>query len=177
MKHWFISWLEKEAEHCIAKVEKYRRANDGDIEGINLRRNVGADGILELKTRSEEDAQRFKKWVEVASDMINCGLEQEAVAYYDAKQSIEPHLLPPRPKSKELKAVCWTLDGITEQLEQRIEEANDKYEREQLQAVYFTICEMVGIGKNELAIEYYLIAKQKYQELILPEAEYQEDNN
>jgi hypothetical protein len=56
-----------------------------------------------LVEQQELIAWRLKQF---AQDMINCGLEEQAIAYYDAKQPIEMLYLIDR-KRNMLNCRCW----------------------------------------------------------------------
>lgn len=170
MKHYFVNWLEERARKCLIKAEEYRGALESDTDKAeNLIKAFQDDRskILKWAERSEEDAQRFKKWARLAEDMISLDLEELALSYYDAKQAIEPWLLPPRPN----KTVKWTLDGIAEQLELRIDNSNNPEELEQLRNIYTTLVELYSTGMHEAILTYYRRKIRQNSELNLPEPE------
>ena len=170
MKHWFVDWLDKWAEESMRKAEKYRKAIGNDtLEAKTLLEAFenNTEEIVKWAEIAEEHAQRLKNWSHLAEDMLRCGLENLAISYYDAKQSIEPSQLPLRPQKK----INWTLDGIAEQLELRMKEVNNSNELEHLNAVYYTICELSSIGMLETALVYYQRAIYKYPKLSLPALE------
>lgn len=167
MKHWFISWLDNWFEESMNKAEIYRKAIENDTpESKNLLAafDNNTKEMIRWAEIAETDAKRFKYWSHLSQDMINCGLEELAVAYYDVKQSIEPHQLPLRPQKK----LNWALNGIIEQLEIRINELTNDIELEQIRAIYMTLCELSTIGMLETALIYYQRAMSKYSNLNLP---------
>jgi|GEM_PF-3838785 len=170
MKHWFISWLEEWAEKCFIEAMEYRKALENNTpEANNLIKSFKGETIeiMDAANRSEEDAKRLKKWSQLAEDMISLGFEEFALSYFDAKQAIEPQLLPPRPN----KAVRWTLDDIAEKLELRIVQMNGTKELVQIKNIYTTIVELYSTGMHEIALTYYLRKIRQNIELNLPEPE------
>lgn len=170
MKHWFVDWLEEYAEKRKTLVEKYYTATEyNSFESNNIIAAFENDSneIKKWADRADEDAKHLIKWAQLMEDMINCGLEELAFCYYDVKQSINPGKLPPRPK----KAIVWSLNGVIEQLEQKMEESIAPEQLEILDAVYKTIVELDATEMSESAVVYYLRAKSKYPELKLPELE------
>lgn len=131
MKHWFVKWLEQEAEQV-----------------------------------SQEKADEIKWWAILTNDMIKCGLEKQALQYYDAKHAIDPIRLPERPDPK---GIFWTLESVMEPIKQEIDEDATF---EQLEAVFLTVSELYYAGMGETALTYYLRAREMYPDLNLPEPEH-----
>jgi len=169
LKHWFVDWLEEEAESKLKRAKEYREALKGDTPESKTLLEAFEDRseLVEWADRHEEAAARLKSWVSLAADMISCGLEKGALAYYDARQAIEPWLLPPRLKFE----LTRTITGILEYLEQRINMSSDQEEKEALREVDSTISELFSVGMDEVAITYYLRKRRKNPELDLPESD------
>lgn len=115
MKHWFVNWLEEEAEHHFRAAERNRRNSENVIE--DEVKMVG----YRLVDQQQRIGQRLRQFAEIVRDMISCGLEEQAIAYYDAKQSIE--MLPERPQKKPVKLSMFSVvRRVHESLEQASEE-------------------------------------------------------
>ncbi|OPX88508.1 MAG: hypothetical protein A4E53_01937 [Pelotomaculum sp. PtaB.Bin104] len=174
MKHWFVSWLEECAEKSLIEAEEYRKALESNTpEAKNLIKAFEGKTmeILEAADRSEQYAKRFIEWAQLAEDMISLGFEEFALSYFDAKQALEPCLLPPRPN----KAARWILDDIAEILELKIAQLNGTKELEQIKDIYITIVELYSTGMHEIALTYYLRKIHQNTELKLPEPEVSSD--
>lgn len=170
MKHWFVIWLEDQAEEQISLANKYRKVIESDLSESKVLLEAFDNDINEIVDRvdlHEQVANKLIKWGALAEDIINCGLEELAIFYYDAKQSIESDSLPLRPD----KSITWTINGIAEQLELRMEKVKDPNKLEQLDAIYKTLVELDTSGLSKTALKYYLRAIRKYPELKLPELE------
>lgn len=120
---------------------------------------------LEKNSTDDAESERFNKWAEISEDMIKSGVESCVFQYYDAKQSMYPHLLPPRPHQKP----HFVIDDIALELEGRIKVTTDEDQLELLNNIYITFCELFATGMKEIAITYYLRKKNGYPNLDLPE--------
>ena len=169
MRHWFIDWLEENAEIRSARAKEYRDALESDApEAKNLLEAFeDRSKVIERAQKHEEDVVRLKEWASLAADMISCGLEKEALAYYDARQAIEPWLLPSRRKYE----LTYAVTGILEDLRQRIDTSSDTEETETLEEAITTVSEISSAGMYEEAIAYYLRKMRKNPELNLAEPE------
>ena len=169
MKHWFVKWLEEKAEGQLNRAKEYKTALEGTLpEAENILEAF--DDVSELNkwiNDHEDAAARLKKWASLAADMISCGLEKEALAYYDARQAIETWLLPPRRKYE----LTHTITGLFEYLEQRIKESQDTESIKSLEVALTTVVELFAVGMDEEAIAYYLRKMRKNPELNLAEPE------
>lgn len=172
MKHWFVIWLETQAKEYDTLAQTYRDHLDGTTVERNLLNVFDSDELADSIRKYEGTANRLREWARLVEDMIACGLEELAISYYDAKQCIEPNVLPLRPQ----KAVTWTLGGIAEELASRLKTTSDPLSKESLDAVYKTIVELEATGMSEIALRYYQRAMLKYPELNLPEPEVPEED-
>lgn len=176
MQHWFVEWLKTRAERSMQKANFYRESfNSNSEEAKNLLEafeDSGIEEVIEWAQMFEEDSRRFLKWSEIIADMINCGLEECAFRYYDAKQAIEPGNLPPRPQKVErLKS-----SNIAYQLELIInEKGQNSKDMAELQTIYETVVEIDSMGLEEVAVQYYLRKRQANPELNLPDSDVQFD--
>ena len=169
MKHWFVKWLEEMAEGQLSRAKEYEEALAGTLpEAENILEAFDDVSELEKWVKDHENAAaRLKKWASLAADMISCGLEEEALAYYDARQAIETWLLPPRRKYE----LTYAITGLFEDLRQRIDMSSDPEEAEALGETITTVSEISSVGMDEEAIAYYLRKMRKNPELNLAEPE------
>ena len=169
MKHWFIDWLEEKAEIRSVRAKEYRDALESDVPEAKSLLEAFEDRskVIERAQKHEADVVRLKEWASLAADMISCGLEKEALAYYDARQAIETWLLPPRRKFELTHAIT----GLFEYLEQRIKESQDTESIKSLEVALATVVELFAVGMDEEAIAYYLRKMRKNPELNLAEPE------
>ena len=169
MKHWFVKWLEEMAEGQLGRAKEYKAALEGTLpEAENILEAFDDVGELEKWVKDHENAAaRLKDWATLTADMISCGLEKEALAYYDARQAIETWLLPPRRKYE----LTHTITGLFEYLEQRIKESQDTESIKSLEVALTTVVELFAVGMDEEAIAYYLRKMRKNPELNLAEPE------
>ena len=169
MKHWFVKWLEEMAEGQLGRAKEYKAALEGTLpEAENILEAFDDVGELEKWVKDHENAAaRLKDWATLTADMISCGLEKEALAYYDARQAIETWLLPHRRKFE----ITHAITGILEDLRQRIDTSSDPEETETLEEAITTVSEISSVGMDEEAIAYYLRKMRKNPELNLAEPE------
>lgn len=114
---------------------------------------------LEEQAGQEEMAARLRKWARLAGDMIACGLEAEALRYYDGRQALGPELLPYRPRGVDEPS----LESALEVIEGWKEGAVDPREREELEAIQTTCYELEGVGLDEAARQYCLRKREQYR--------------
>lgn len=175
MQHWFVNWLRAEAEKSREDAKFYR---EGIYSNTKEAQNVleAFEDLEELEEWAEmyqDNAERFEKWALLADDMINCGLEELALSYYDAKQALESHKFPLRPNGD----VRYKSSNIIYQLELLFnkEEDNQLENLNDLQTIYLTVVELFIMGMEEVALAYYLRKKQNHPELHLPDPEFQSE--
>lgn len=171
MKHWFVDWLESQIQMSMDKAQQYRDALVADTPQSRMLREAFEDdwpkGLEEWIIESEEQAERLEKWRDLSADLVSCGLAELALKYYDAKQAINPALLPPRPN----KSITWVIDGLAEQLETMMQDMPDNKVNEELKIVYLVLVELSAMAMKNTALVYYLRRMSENPELNLPEPE------
>lgn len=169
MEHWFIKWLESYEKKCQEKLGMYINSLNPKVEqDFNVRNSFSSTSeIYERIEEIKDQIEELKKWIKIVGDMIRCGLEQQALQYYDVKQTLDRRL-----PLRESKEGSWILDEIAEQLELKIESCINPSHVEQLQAIYSTLCELFSVEMEDVFLTYYLRIIRKYPELNLPNLRY-----
>lgn len=171
MEHPFIEWLRKEAVVVEALAARYREAAaaDSTVNNVLLAAYEGdREELLARAMEYAESAHRIRGWSRLAEEMIGVGLEECTLQYYDAKQAIEPHLLPCRPEF----TYRPQLDAVLSFLEGRIKATKEPHDRELLQAIESAMLELSAVGLTEVALQYYRRRRQQSEtaHLALPDA-------
>jgi len=117
--------------------------------------------LQQAENETEEKSSLYKRWAQMAGDMIPLGLEDVVLRYYDVKQQGTDLL--PRPQ----KITEWKFDGILLHLERKLDMAYETEEKEQLQEVYTTLTELLKTGMHQTAVTYYLRCIMMYPTLRL----------
>lgn len=157
--HWFVEWLNKSAEEYLESANELRKPNGGTMR-IGQSPEGSAERALDLELAEEHEkaAAQLEHWAWLVDDMTRCGLEKEALAYYDARSSVLGSL-PSRPNSgmRHFKTILGYLG-------ERRRKAHDEYEILAIEEMQTTIRNLFLMGMHEAAITYYMRARELYEE-------------
>ncbi|WAH37492.1 hypothetical protein [Alicyclobacillus dauci] len=173
VSNWFVKWLREYAEKQRQKAQEHEQ----ELAEIEYREKPGTlldtifreRGLRERVKSLTDNAAELDKWADLVEDMSNVGLLNSAIEYYDAKKRVDGGL-PARPKNR----TFFVVNDIVSEIEE-IKDNVDEEWLEELNSVITTVSELLDAGMDEQALIYYLRARRKYPDLLLPEPKEQLD--